>query len=87
VGVHKRELFERQLEELGADLPRIDQAIRGAEFLLSEHPDAGIPTSVPGIYSFPTRLPSASGLAHVSIFYIYDMEDVHFIAMKRAPEG
>lgn len=85
VGVHKKDRFEQRLEELGTDLPRLDEAIRFAEYQLSEFPESGIPTAVPGLYVFPTRLPSASGQVRVSLFYIYDGKDVWFTDLGTPP--
>lgn len=87
MGVHKKQRFEKRLEELGADLPRIDEAIRFAEYQLSEFPTSGIPTSIPGLYVFPTRLPSDSGLVRVSIFYLFDGEDVWFVDLGTPPSA
>ena len=85
MGVAKSGRFEEQLAQLGAGLERLDEAISFAEEQLTNHPASGIPTAVPGIYSFPTRLPTGNGLAHVSIFYLYDGKDVRFIDLKRSP--
>ena len=85
MGVAKTPRFEEQLAQLGAGIERLDEAISFAEEKLSNHPASGIPTSVPGIYTFPTRLPSGNGLVHVSIFYLYDGKDVRFIDLKRRP--
>jgi hypothetical protein len=82
VGVGKSDRFEKRLAEFGPDLPRLDEALRFAEHQLSEFPTSGIPTSVPGIYVFPARLPSATGHVLVSIFYLYDGKDVKFIDLK-----
>lgn len=82
MGIHKTDRFERRLEELDSDLPRLDEVIRFAEYQLSEYPTSGIPTSVPGIYVFPARLPTATGQVPVSIFYLYDGQDVRFIDLK-----
>jgi hypothetical protein len=84
VGVYKDDRFEKRLGELG-DLSRLDEAIRFAEYQLSEHPDSGVATSVPGIYVFPTRLPAADGLILVSIFYLYDGTDVNFVDLRGPP--
>jgi len=84
VGVDKTERFEKRLEELDADLPRLDEAIRFAEFQLSEFPTSGIPTSVPGLYAFPLRLPTGAGQARFSIFYLYNGKDVRFMDLRPA---
>lgn len=84
MGVNKTEQFEKRLEELDADLPRLDEAIRFAEHQLSEFPASGISTSVPGLYSFPLRLPTRSGQVRFSIFYLYNGQDVDFINLRSA---
>lgn len=85
MGVHKEKQFEKQFEALLASLPRLDDAIRFAEHLLSESPDSGISTSVPGIYVFRTRLPDAGRVVRVSIFYLYDGKDVRFVDLGIPP--
>ncbi|MGD9735915.1 MAG: hypothetical protein AB7V58_09950 [Solirubrobacterales bacterium] len=85
MGVYKKDRFEQRLETLGAELSRLDEAIRFAEHQLSEFPESGIPTSVPGLYVFPTRLPSARGQVRVSIFYVYDGTDVWFTDLGMPP--
>lgn len=87
MGVHKKHRFEKRLEDLGGDLSRIDEAIRFAEYQLSEFPTSGIPTSIPGLYVFPTRLPSGRGQVRVSIFYLFDGEDVWFVDLGTPPSG
>lgn len=84
MGVQKKERFEKRLAELDSDLPRLDEALRFAEYQLSEFPTSGIPTSIPGLYVFPTRLPSGTGQVRVSIFYLYDNKDVWFVDLKPA---
>lgn len=84
MGVNKTERFERRLEELDSDLPRLDEAIRFAEHQLSEFPASGIRTSVPGLYAFPLRLPDGIGQARFSIFYLYNGQDVDFMDLRPA---
>lgn len=87
MGVHKDDRFEEQLQTLRAGFKRLDDAISSVEYLLSEHPDSGIVTSVPGIYVFRTRLPDDGGLARASIFYLFDGKDVRFLELRRAPRA
>lgn len=85
MGVHKTEQFEEQLKALLAGFSRLDDAIGSVEYLLSEYPDSGISTAVPGLYVFRTRLPDAGNLVRFSIFYLYDGKDVWFKELRRAP--
>ncbi|TMK58269.1 MAG: hypothetical protein E6G51_03980 [Actinobacteria bacterium] len=84
MGVAKTDRFEKRVEELDSDLSRLDEAIRFAEHQLSEFPTAGIPTSIPGLYSFPIRLPTRTGQVRLSIFYLYDGKDVRFMDLRPA---
>ena len=85
VGVFHDQGFEAQLAALKADSDRLDDAIRGVEELLSEHPDAGVESEVPGIFVFRLRLPSSDGLVRVSIFFTYNGKDVTFQSLRRSP--
>jgi hypothetical protein len=85
VGIHKDDRFEEQLKTLRTGFSRLDDAISSVEYLLSEYPDSGIRTSVPGIYVFRTRLPDDGKLARFAIFYLYDGKDVRFVDLQRAP--
>jgi hypothetical protein len=84
VGVHKDDRFEEQFKALRAGFNRLDDAVSSVEYLLSEYPDSGITTSVPGIYVFRTRLPDDGNLVRVSIFYLFDGKDVRFLELRRA---
>jgi hypothetical protein len=84
VGVFHDQDFEAQLAALKADSERLDDAIRGVEQLLSEQPDAGVESEVPGIFVFRLRLPSSEGLVRVSIFFTYDGQDVTFRSLRRS---
>lgn len=85
MGVFHDQSFDVQLAALKADANRLDDAIRGVEQLLSEHPDAGVESEVPGIYVFRLRLPSSDGLVRASIFFTYNGEDVTFHSLRRSP--
>ena len=85
MGVFRDEAFEEQLRGLGADLPRLDDAIRYIEHQLSEHPESGVASEIPGIYVAHARLPHAGELARFSIFYTFDGKDVTFRVLRRAP--
>lgn len=86
VGVHRHPKFQAQAEALQSDVHRLDDALRGKEEKLSEHPDAGITSQVPGIYVERMRLPGTKqGLVRLSIFYTYDGKDVTFRFLRRAP--
>lgn len=84
MGVFYDRDFEDQLGRLRVEADRLDEAISFVEYQLSENPDSGIQSGVPGIYVAPVRLPSEDGLARFSIFYTYDGKDVTFRLLRRA---
>jgi len=85
VGVFHQPKFDQQLSQLSADLQRLQDALRYDEWLLSEFPETGIESDVPGIFVAPTRLPTDEGMVRASIFYTYDGKDVTFHRLVRAP--
>lgn len=85
MGVFHEKTFEAQLNALRADADRLDDALSYVEHQLSEDPQTGLESAVPGIYVAPVRLPTEDGLVRMSIFYTYDGKDVTFRMLKRSP--
>lgn len=86
MGIFRDQEFEEQAGAIQPDLHRLDDALSGAEQRVSESPESGIATPVPGIYVAPTVLPDGDGRqVRVSIFYTYDGKDSTFRTLRRAP--
>jgi hypothetical protein len=86
VGVWHQKKFEEELEALGADAKRLDDAMRGVEEQLAEDPSAGIESRVPGMLIKRIKLPGADGsIVRASILYTFDGKDVTYQSIKRRP--
>ena len=80
------EQFEEESARLQPDVRRLDEARRYLEWLLSVHPERGIPTEYPGVSSAPLKLPHRDDrIIRCSVFYIYDEERVHVLSIRPAP--
>lgn len=77
--------FEAELQALESDIRRMDEALRYAEFHLAQTPDGGIPSSVPGIWVAPVRVPSQDSIVRASIFYTFTDDHVHLQSIRLAP--
>ena len=78
--------FEEELERLQSDIRRVDEARRYLDWVLSVHPERGLPTEYPGVLSAPLKLPGKDDrLVRCSVFYIYDDERVDVLSIRAAP--
>lgn len=77
--------FEEQLNEIESSVRRMDEALQYVEERLASSPDSGIPTSVPGLWVAPVRVPSEGALIRASIFYTFTEDYVVLRAIRRAP--
>ena len=84
-GIVREDRFEAEAAAIQPSVRRLDEALRYVEQQLARFPDSGIPSSVPGLWVAPIRLPTLGGIARASIFYTFDEQRVSFHSVRLAP--
>ena len=87
MGIFHQSRFDEQLAELSSDLASLHAALRYVEYQVSEFPESGVETVVPGIFRVRARLPCDGEMVHVAIFYTYDGSDSTFQRIVRDPHA
>jgi hypothetical protein len=83
-GIIREKRFERELEAMSSNVKRIDEAFEYLDIRLGSDPRSGVPSSVPGIWVAPIRIPGDAGIVRASLFYTFTDTHVYYQSIRLA---